>query len=57
MKKCLGKPQSGNKGCIAPPLLDIEVSQIVIDELHLMLRISDILIRNMVWAMGVQTWL
>ena len=25
---------------------------IVIDELHLMLRVSDILIRNMVWAMA-----
>ncbi len=51
MYECLGK-RTGSKGCIAPPLLQMEISQIVLDELHLMLRISDILIRNMVWAMA-----
>ena len=43
--------KSYNKGCINPPLLNIEIGKIVTDELHLMLRISDILIRNLVWTM------
>ncbi len=38
-------------GCLHPPLIKVEMSHIVIDELHLMLRISDILIRNVVLAM------
>ena len=45
------KSLSRNKGCINPPLLNIQISNIVVDELHLILRISDILIRNLVWAM------
>uniref|UniRef100_A0A1X7V217 Uncharacterized protein n=1 Tax=Amphimedon queenslandica TaxID=400682 RepID=A0A1X7V217_AMPQE len=35
-------------GVIHPPLLRIEMDQVVIDELHLMLRISDVLIRNLI---------
>lgn len=40
-----------SKGCIHPPLLNFEIGDVIIDELHLMLRIMDILIRNLVWAM------
>ena len=36
---------------MSSPLLDIDMSNIVVDELHLMLRVTDILIRNLVWAM------
>ncbi len=38
-------------GCKSLPLLNFEVSDIIIDELHLMLRVTDILMRNLIWAM------
>ena len=41
----------GTMGCKHPPLLQFEVCDIIIDELHLMLRITDVLLRNLVWAM------
>ena len=43
--------QDQHYGCIHPALLDIEIKEIVTDELHLMLRVSDVLIRNLIWAM------
>ncbi len=42
-------PINANKGCINPPLLSISFYNIVLDELHLMLRISDVLLRNLIW--------
>ncbi len=33
-----------------PPLLSIGFDKIVLDELHLMLRISDVLLRNLIWG-------
>ena len=36
------------KGCIHPPLVNIEPNSIVLDELHLMLRIGDVVIRNLI---------
>ncbi len=38
-------------GVVNHPLLDFDVKDVIIDELHLMLRISDILIRNLILAM------
>ncbi len=38
-------------GCVCPPLLNVAISNIVVDELHLMLRVTDVLIRNLIWAM------
>ena len=35
-------------GCIRPPLFEIELENIVLDELHLLLRIGDVLIRNLI---------
>lgn len=32
--------------CIHPPLLDIPLNHIVLDELHLLLRVTDVLTRN-----------
>ncbi len=40
---------SKHLGSIVPPLLNGEPFRIVLDELHLMLRIRDVLIRNLVW--------
>ena len=34
--------------CIYPPLLDIEMDHVVPDELHLLLRIMDVLIENLI---------
>ncbi len=54
MTKCLSQPITSRKqrlGCVHPPLLNIDVSNVVIDELHLMLRVTDVLIRNIIWAM------
>ncbi len=38
-------------GCIWPPLLNIDVDEMIVDELHMMLRVSDVLLRNLIWAM------
>ena len=35
-------------GCIHPPLFHIELENIVLDELHLLLQIGDVLIRNLI---------
>lgn len=47
----LEKKKEMRYGCQNPPLLNIELSRIVLDELHLMLRVFDVLMRNLVWAM------
>jgi len=39
---------SKHKCYIHPPLLNVEPSAIILDELHLMLRIGDVLIRNLI---------
>ena len=38
-------------GCQYPPLINIDPAKTIIDELHLMLRVTDVLTRNLVWAM------
>ena len=37
-----------HKGCIHPPLVNTDPNSIVLDELHLMLRIGNVLIRNLI---------
>ena len=39
---------SRHLGCVFPPLLNISLDNIVLDELHLLLRIMDVLIRNLI---------
>ena len=39
------------KGCKFFPLIKIPIDNIVIDKLHLMLHIFDVLLKNLVWAM------
>ena len=39
---------SKHLGCIHPPLLNTEVDSIMVDELHLMLRVGDVLLRNLI---------
>ncbi len=51
--ECLKQSEASKKrfGCQNTPLFNIAISNVVIDELHLMLRVTDILIRNLIWAM------
>ena len=35
-------------GCVRQPLFDIPLDRIVLDELHLLLRIGDVLLRNLI---------
>lgn len=37
-----------NYGCINEPLLNIEVDHIIVDELHLLLRVTDVLMANLI---------
>ena len=53
MRLCYNNPLN-KKGCVNPPLLNIPVNKIIVDELHLMLRITDVLLRNLIWAMIAQ---
>ncbi len=41
-------------GVIHPPMLNIEPHHVVADELHLFLRIVDVLIRNLIYQMVIQ---
>ena len=40
-----------SKGCIEHPVLIFDTCDIVCDELHIMLRITDILLHNLIWSM------
>ena len=47
MKMCeKQKGVESMKGCVRPPLIEIEPKDCVVDELHLFLRITDILFNN-----------
>jgi len=43
-----GRNVHKRKGCKHPPLLDLEPQQLIIDELHLLLRVGDVLLRNVI---------
>ncbi len=48
MRKCrMAKGIDKVKGCVKPPLFEIEPENCVIDELHPFLRISDVLFENL----------
>ena len=37
------------KGAVHPPLFDVEIDHIVVDELHLLLRVVGVLLRNLIY--------
>ena len=44
-------------GCVLPPLVTNSLDQIVLDELHLLLWIMDVLIRNLIlYAESIDHW-
>lgn len=45
---CKSKKDMDNFGSINEPLLDIELTHVVSDELHLLLRVTDVLLTNVV---------
>ena len=46
--KAYSQKKKLNYGSLHPPLLDIDIDHVIIDELHLMMRIVDVLIRNLI---------
>lgn len=46
LRKCCHLKKGKNFCCINPPLLDIPLDHIILDELHLLLRITDVLTPN-----------
>ena len=56
IKKCAqlpsSKPLSERLGVKDVPLLNLELHDVVVDVLHLMLRVMDVLIRNLVYKMA-----
>ncbi len=55
LRKCsslpLSKPAIERLGSKFPPLLEIDMDHVVLDELHLLLRIMDVLLRNLIHMM------
>ena len=45
------RPAKQRLGSKCPPLLQVEPDHVVPDELHLLLRITDVLLRNLIWEM------
>lgn len=43
------RPASQRLGVLHTPILTFDPKSVVIDELHLLLRVGDVLIRNLVW--------
>ena len=53
IKKCCTNSTVDNRlGCIDLPLLEIELDHVVVDELHILLRITDKLISALVFRMA-----
>ena len=46
LKRCCRKKGTKNFCCVHPPLLNIPLDHIILDELHLLLRVTDVLTRN-----------
>ena len=46
--KILHSKKSNDFGCIHPPLLNIDLNHVVVDKLHLLMRIVDVLLRNII---------
>lgn len=51
-KKCTKSTVDARLGCIHPPLFEIELDHVVIDELHLLLRVTDKLISALILRMA-----
>ena len=55
LQRCSTLPKSRKDlrlGCVHPPLFQVELDHVIVDELHLLLRISDKLIGNIILRMA-----
>jgi hypothetical protein len=43
--------KTDNYCCCSEPLLDIDLDHVIVDELHLMLRVTDVMIENLIREM------
>ena len=48
IKQCASKSKGENYCCVHQPLINIPLDHIILDELHLMLRVTDVLINNLI---------
>ena len=48
IKQFASKSKSENDCCVHRPLIDLPLDHIILDELHLMLRVTDVLINNLI---------
>ena len=48
LHECAQKSKGENYCCVHKPLLNIPLDHIILDELHLMLRVTDVLIGNII---------
>lgn len=48
LQECAEKSKGENYCCVHQPLLNIPLDHIILDELHLMLRVTDVLIGNII---------
>ena len=46
--KELVKEGKGNFCCVKEPLLNIELDHVIVDELHLLLRVMDVMLDNII---------
>ena len=48
IKQFASKSKGENYCCVHRPLIDLPLDHIILDELHLMLRVTDVLINNLI---------
>ena len=46
-ERCRKRRVDDRKGCVNPPLINIDPEDVIVDELHLMLRVTDRLLKNL----------
>jgi len=54
LQECAQKSKGENYCCVDQPLLNISLDHIILDELHLMVQVTDVLIGNIIE--GVMQW-
>lgn len=62
VKRVLSPNWHKDPGCKAQPLFNIPLERVVVDELHMFLRITDILEKGVIfevvhWDMGLTAWM
>lgn len=56
IKHIVSSNATPNYGCIKMPLLELDLDHVIPDELHMLLRVTDVLIQNLVNAATSHDW-